>query len=308
MSSIRSEASRIAKSVLRRVPVLKPWIARRERQTFRFPPGHFYSPIPDVDQILAQSDRIFAPASATVPAVALNSQEQLALLDQLAFYIADQPFADSPTPDLRHYFDNPYYRHADGLFLHSMMRHFRPKRIIEVGSGFSSALMLDTDDRFLNRSIQFTFVEPNTQRLRQLLRPGDSDRTKILEKEVQQVPLELFTSLAAGDMLFVDSSHVAKVGSDLNHLLFRVLPVLHVGVIVHFHDIFYPFEYPKDWIIGGIAWNEAYLLRAFLQFNDTFGILLFNDYLGQFHREALQQRAPMALRDTGGSLWLHRKS
>jgi predicted O-methyltransferase YrrM len=293
--------------LLRHVPVLKQWIAHRERQTFRFPPGHFYSPIPDVDQVLAQGERIFAPASPTVPGVDLNVNEQLRLLDQLATYMPDQPFADGPSPGLRYYFENPYYRYADGLFLHAIMRHFRPKRIIEVGSGFSSAVMLDTDERFLDRSTEFTFVEPHAQRLRQLLRPGDSGYARIIEREVQQIPLELFASLTAGDILFIDSSHVAKVGSDVNHLVFSVLPELADGVIVHFHDVFYPFEYPKDWIVGGMAWNEAYVLRAFLQFNQAFGILLFNDYLGQLHRQALQQRAPLAIRDTGGSLWLRKR-
>ena len=93
----------------------------------------------------------------------------------------------------------------------------------------------------------------------------------------------LFRELHAGDVLFVDSTHVAKVGSDVNHIFFEILPILQPGVVVHFHDIMYPFEYEPKWIYTGVAWNEAYMLRAFLMFNPTFKILLFNSFLAHLH-------------------------
>ena len=107
-------------------------------------------------------------------------------------------------------------------------------------------------------------------------------------------------------ILFVDSTHVAKVGSDVNHLFSEVLPILKPGVLVHIHDIFYPFEYPKSWIYEGRNWSEVYLLRAFLQFNECFKIVLFNTFLEHFHRDFFLRNMPLCLKNEGGSIWLKR--
>jgi len=109
-------------------------------------------------------------------------------------------------------------------------------------------------------------------------------------------------------VLFIDSSHVSKVGSDVNHILFNILPALRPSVRVHFHDVFYPFEYPENWIVNGRSWTEAYLLHAFLQFNDTFEIELFPNYLTRFHQDFFKQRMPLCLKDPGGSIWLRKIS
>ena len=187
-----------------------------------------------------------------------------------------------------------------------MLRHFRPRRVIEVGSGFSSALMLDTNDLFFSSGISFTFIEPHAQRLTSLMRPEDNVRQRVVTSMVQDVPETLFDSLEANDILFVDSSHVVKVGSDVVHLLTHVLPRLNKGVLVHFHDVFWPFEYPEEWFADGRAWNENYVLKAFLQFNDSFEILLFSSYLATHHRRDLETHIPLALRNPGGSLWIRR--
>ena len=107
--------------------------------------------------------------------------------------------------------------------------------------------------------------------------------------------------------MFVDSGHVSKVGSDLNHVVFNVLPRLASGVLVHFHDVYYPFEYPREVLYSGIAWNEAYLLRAFLQYNERFEILLFTTYLETAHAAMVFDAMPLCRRNPGGSLWLRRK-
>jgi hypothetical protein len=102
----------------------------------------------------------------------------------------------------------------------------------------------------------------------------------------------------------VDSSHVVKIGSDVAHIIFEILPRLKPGVIVHFHDVFYSFEYPKEWVKEGRAWNEDYFLRAFLQYNSVFQILYFNSFMGQFYQNELERKMPLCLRNTGGSLWM----
>jgi predicted O-methyltransferase YrrM len=184
-----------------------------------------------------------------------------------------------------------------------LFRHLRPRRVIEVGSGLSSALMLDIADRS-SEEIDFVFIEPFAGRLKSLLRSEDLERRELIEKRVQDVPVERFETLRGNDVLFIDSSHVTKIGSDVNYLLFEVIPRLQPGVVVHFHDVFWPFEYPLRWIENGHAWNEAYLLRAFLQYNKTFAVLLFNNLIGTVCADFLAARMPLVLTDRGGSLWL----
>ena len=142
--------------------------------------------------------------------------------------------------------------------------------------------------------------------LRSLLRPGDEERIAVHPIPVQEAPLALFDALEANDILFIDSTHVSRVGSDVNHLLFEVLPRLAPGVLVHFHDVFFPFEYPREWILEGRAWTEAYLVRAFLTGNAGWEVVLMNTFLEHFHRDWFEQNMPLCLRNPGGSLWIRR--
>ena len=128
----------------------------------------------------------------------------------------------------------------------------------------------------------------------------------MLERNVQDLPLEIFGQLACGDVLFIDSSHVAKTGSDVNDLFFRILPQLASGVWIHLHDVHYPFEYPEQWVYEGRSWNESYLLRAFLQYNTRFRVELFNSYLSVHHPERWEVAMPPAARTAGGSIWLRK--
>jgi predicted O-methyltransferase YrrM len=224
----------------------------------------------------------------------------------LGLLYADVPFTDVPTTPYSFYYDhdNVYFRHTDAIVLYSLLRHFKPRRVVEVGSGFSSRAMLDTAQLFLNDTIDFTFIEPYPERLLSLLRREEKERYTILQKPVQNVPIELFKSLESPDILFIDSSHIVKIGSDVGYIIFHILPVLNKGVIVHFHDIFWPFEYPKEWLMKGLAWNEAYFLRAFLQYNQNFQILLFNSFIGTFYFMRLGKTMPICLKNTGASLWI----
>ena len=201
---------------------------------------------------------------------------------------------------------NSQFKAGDAIVLYSMLRKHRPKRIIEIGSGFSSAAMLDVNDLFLDHSIKFTFIEPNPQRLMGLLNQTDRTNIKIIESLAQRVSLDLFAELQENDILFIDSSHVAKLGSDVNHIIFNILPQLNSGVLVHFHDIRYPFEYPRSTIEMGIAWNEAYFLRAFLMFNEQFRIHFFNSYMAEYHKDLMQLIMPKFLDWPGGSIWMQR--
>lgn len=242
----------------------------------------------------------------------LHVPEQLALLAQLSRYEADSPFPEARDGTTRYHLDNPWFNYFDGIVLHALLRHLRPRRVVEVGSGFSSVLMLDTSERFLDGVLDLVCIDPNPERLISLIGSGDRGRLSILPCRVQDVDDSVFTSLVAGDVLFIDSSHRADSGSDVTDILFRVLPALPAGVLVHFHDIFWPFDYPPQWRERG--WNEAYLLRALLSGNSSYEILLFNDFVAKNHRPALAAALPRALRqptgsefeNSGVSLWLRK--
>lgn len=269
-----------------------------------YPPGHFYSPVPDLDAVREQEERIFADRDA-FPGIDLRADEQLELARTLAEVTSDQPFVDAPGADgLRYGFRNDYFGYGDGLVLHGMLRHLRPKRLVEVGSGFSSALILDTNDRFLDGQLQCTFIDPYPERLQGLLRPEDEASVRIIAEPVQQVATSVFGELEPGDVLFIDSSHVSKIGSDVNLLLLEVLPALPAGVHVHVHDIVWPFEYSQAWVYEGRAWNEAYLLRALMTDNPKLVLTWFSNYLWAHHAEAVSEILPIWAQDAGTSLWL----
>ncbi len=273
------------------------------------PPGHFYSPIVDKADMLRRADQLFAPPARTLPGIDLNESGQLALLGEFEQFYTDIPFSRTKQPGFRYYYGNIFYGESDGIFLHSMIRKFQPKRIIEIGSGFSSACMLDTLD-FLGRTdVSVTFIEPYPERLKANMQPVDFKRCTIIESGVQDVDATVFSTLQANDILFVDSTHVSKTGSDVNRVIFEILPSLPSGVLIHFHDIFYPFEYPRDWVLNskGFGWNEAYILRAFLSHNPDFEIIAFNTFLQTFHAARFAANMPACLENTGGSIWLRRK-
>ncbi len=268
-----------------------------------WPPGHFYSPHPDLDAVRQDEARIFGHEPDSLARVDLGVERQLELLDHLVPFSNEQPFSVQPDGRHRYYYDNIWFGPGDALVYHCLLRHLRPTRVIEVGIGYSSALLLDTDDEFLDNSCTATFIDPHPGRMLELL--GSNDQSvEIIAEPVQNVAPKVFSSLGPGDILFIDSSHVTKAGSDVNHLYFDVIPSLPSGVLIHIHDIFWPFEYPRSWILEGRAWNEAYLVRAFLTANQDFEIVWFNNYLARCHWDQVSTALPIWSENPGGSLWL----
>ena len=270
-----------------------------------WPPGHYYSPFPSLDEVRRRRKQIFDREDQLLE-VDVADAAQRELVRTLAPFAIEATFPEVASEDYRYYFENDFFGYGDAIALHSMLRWLQPKRIIEIGSGHSSALILDTNERNLNGEMHCTFIEPYPDRLNSLLRCGDRANAEIIASPLQDVPMDVIGSLEAGDVLFVDSSHVSRVGSDVNLLMFEVLPRLPAGVLVHFHDIFYPFDYPEHWVLEGRGWNEAYILRAYLQANAGYRIRLWNHYLATFHRLEVAQQWPMWDRNPGGSIWLER--
>jgi predicted O-methyltransferase YrrM len=269
-----------------------------------YPPGHFYSPVVDPRGIEHRDAEIWK-AQDEIDGIDLNMEDQLSLVKAFSGYYAELPYLPEKGLKTRYYFDNDYYTHNDGIILYSMIRHLKPKKIIEIGSGFSSAIMLDTNEYCSAGAIKLCFIDPYPERLYGLMNEQDKQQTKVIADDVQSLPLEIYKDLEAGDILFVDSSHVVKTGSDLHHILFNILPVLKRGVHIHFHDIFFPFEYPKTWVMAGRNWNENYVLRAFLMYNGKFRIRLFSDYLYK-HQTAAFWDLPLAYNVQGTSLWIEK--
>jgi hypothetical protein len=206
----------------------------------------------------------------------------------------------------RYYIDNPAYADGDASLLAGMLRWLRPQRLVELGCGYSSACTLDTRDHHLHGAPHITFVDPYPQLLETLLRPSDHGTVDILPVGTQQVPLAVIDTLDANDVLFIDSTHVSKTGSDVNHIFFELLPRLKSGVVVHVHDVFASFEYPRSWVEEGRSWNELYTLRAFLQFNDAFEILIFPGMLQAIDRDRYFAGIP-GLQNPGGAFWMRRR-
>jgi hypothetical protein len=256
------------------------------------PPGHYYSPLTsrgDIRRALSWHD---------APGVALNQAAQLAMAASAWPVLASPP----PGPRYREDEGSVMFAAADAAVYRVMLGALRPSRIIEAGSGFSTAVALDeAGGNPCLAGLEMTCIEPHPARLRSLLRPGDA--VTVVEQPVQDVPLETFEKLGAGDILFIDSSHVAKAGSDVTWLLLHVLPRLAAGVAVHVHDIFWPFTYPARWLAERRDWNEGYFLHAFLSGNHSWEILLFASWLWQEHPEAVPPRLASG---QPGSLWLRK--
>ena len=268
------------------------------------PPGHFYSPVIDTAEIGRNRARIF-DAQSPVHDIDMREAGQLECLRQLAAFYADLPFADELRPGLRYNYRNPAFGHGDGIILATMIRKLGPRRIIEVGSGYSSCAIMDVNEHFFGNAIECSFIDPHAELARSLFKPEDFERVTIMQSAVQDVDTALFQTLQAGDILFIDSTHVSKCDSDVNHHLFRILPALRSGVVIHFHDIFHPFEYPEKWVMGEKrSWNEIYALRAFLMHNARYQITFFNSFLWQCHGELVQSLMPDFAKNSGGSLWL----
>ena len=267
-------------------------------------PGHFYSPIVDSDEIIENENKIFDP-NRSLEGIVLNKEAQFELLNIFKEYYKLLPFTEEPINTNRYFYNNDAYSYSDAIFLFSITMHYKPQRIIEIGSGYSSAAMLDINEKFFSNSIDLTFIEPFPETLKYRTRQGD--KYTLIEKKVQDADSNIFKSLKENDILFIDSTHVAKTNSDVLFELFEILPVLCKGVKVHIHDIFYPFEYPKEWVIDQKRnWNEIYLLRAFLMYNSIFKIIAFNTYAEQINAPWFEENMPLCLKNRGGSIWLEK--
>ncbi len=268
-----------------------------------FEAGHFFSPIPSQIEI---EGYVHDTQNFNLYGINLNDDVQLEYLKDVIKYYEHLPFDDYKKNDLRYQFINGSYTYSDAIFLFGLINKIKPNRIIEIGSGWSSCVTLDTNELFFDNKINLTFIEPYPELLISLLKKNDINKIRIVSKKLQEVPVSTFKDLTEGDILFVDSTHVSKLGSDVNQMIFNILPNLNAGVYIHFHDIYYPFEYPKEWLTEGRFWTEGYILRAFLQYNNNFEIVCWNSYLDQKYADIISKSMPLCLKNGGGSIWIRK--
>lgn len=295
----------LIKYFLNKTWYLKNLYNKIDQQGF-FNAGHYYSPIPhieDIKQFKKKNDSL----KPQLPDINLNREKQKQILSDYAQFYKDLPFPENKKENFRYFYNNDYFGYSDAIFLFSFLLKNKPKKIIEIGSGFSSAVILDTIENFFPKRPDVTFIEPNTQRLNNLIFEKDKNNFKLINKKLQETSRDIFSQLKTGDLLFIDSSHVIKYGSDLQTLFFNILPFLPEGVFVHFHDIFYPFEYPYEWLKKGIYWNEIYFLRAFLSYNYNWEIYFFNTYVSNEFEGIISKHMPQCLQNKGGSIYIQKK-
>ncbi len=253
-----------------------------------FPPGHFYSPLPDPRKLESEPtrSRVWPSTPHSNPGIGWRDRAQVELCTEVFAQQVPLRFPDEPTGEPHEYFAaNQDYPPLDAWILQAMLRHLRPTRMMEVGSGYSSLLTAKVNRDFLDSQMRFTCIDPYPRDFLLEGVPGISD---LRTEEVQDTPLELFQDLGKGDVLFVDTSHTVKIGGEVPWLFSQIIPRLSPGVAVHIHDIFLPGDYPKRWVLEeGRYWNENYLIEAFLAFNSGFEVLFGAQWMIQNHPEVL---------------------
>jgi hypothetical protein len=304
----RDLAARAIAPLLRRLAPDPKYFELWQSYGFHVVPVHYYQPIPDTRVLpLSLWDRV-----SDLPGVDMREEQQKQLLSEIVAGFKDE-YAVIPegasTPEFRFYLGNVAFEAVDAEMLFGLIRLLKPRRVYEIGSGFSTLLAADalSRNRVDGYSCRFVVIEPYPSAELEASLPGDVELWRV---PVQEVSLTEFQSLGENDILFIDSSHVCKIGSDVQFLFLEVLPRIRPGVVVHVHDILMPLEYPKPWVLDCRRfWNEQYLLQTFLSFNATFEVLWAGQWMHIKHPELLMKAFPSYKAEVSpGSFWFRRRA
>jgi hypothetical protein len=261
-----------------------------DRWGYHIRPIHYYEPLPDFRAIT--TDQI--QRRREYSAIDFRWDEQLSLLRELEPYAGELPASDLA---------NDYFSGFDAVVYYSMIRRLKPRRIIEIGGGYSTCIA--NKALAANQSGRLTCIEPFPEdRLN-----GGKLGVQLITKRVEEIDVSFFSGLDANDILFIDSSHTVKFGSDVCYEILEILPTLKPGVLVHVHDIFFPHDYPAEWLLQRrLALNEQYLLEAFLAFNRDFEVALSNYWLSLEYGNNVARLWPKAVSAGAGasSFWMKR--
>lgn len=267
-------------------------------------PIHYYEPLPDFREIPATP----VPRRREPPAIDFSLPAQVTLLQRLGAQYAGEISALASGAGAFD-FHNPYFAGVDAAAYYALVRDLKPAHVVEIGGGYSTRLAHAAleQNRAERSSAQLTCIEPDPQpRLLEAALP-----IRLIRQRVQDVPADVFAELAPRDILFIDSSHVVTYGSDVCHEVLEILPRLEAGVWIHIHDIFFPHDYPDEWLSRRIAFNEQYLVEGFLSFNRSFAVRASTHWLCLDHPRAVDALCPAPLRPpgvlgSGQSLWVEK--
>lgn len=280
-------------------PYLQRMVDELRKRGLELELDHFYGPIPQTSQL--PSD--FFTRRSSLPGVEMRIDGQLAWMSRWLLKEAElRALPAGPSDDpARFTHANLNFNHACANVLYTILRDRRPARMIEVGSGHST--LLTAEALSLNGAegapCQFIAYEPFPP---EFLRGGIPGLHAVVPCKAQDIPLDAFMALEDGDILFIDSSHVLKAGSDVQYLYLEVIPRLARGVWVHVHDIFLPWDYPSEWVVEDYRfWTEQYLLQAFLAFNRAWQV----EWCGSILQATVPERVHPLFKGSG-SLWMRR--
>jgi predicted O-methyltransferase YrrM len=253
-------------------------------------PSHFYFPVPKLKSFQSKD------WTACRPCAALNFRldEQIERLQkEILPYASECDFPENADgDDHAFHFNNGFFERIDAEVAYSLVRQRKPRRIIEIGSGnttlvLAAALERNGAEGYAGEMIS---IEPHPA---PFLKDGLKGLTELIESPVQRVPIDLFRTLRANDILFIDSSHVVSMDSDVLYECLHILPELAPGVLIHFHDVFTPLDYPRKFVMTNLCfWGEQYLLEAFLSFNSAFRVVWSGSAMQKFHPDVLRQAFP----------------
>jgi Methyltransferase domain len=274
-------------------------------------PCHYYDPIPNTKTLSAEFHHRPRPIIGYDLKVtaALDWLTQLsdAYGSELSALLKDRGHSPST-----YYLNNPAFKAGDAEILYAILRQLKPKRIVEIGSGYSTLLICQAIRANRNEvpeyQCEFTAVEPYPP---EFLTPPPAELTRLVSKPIQEVTCDIISALTENDVLFIDSSHVVKIGSDVVHEFLTILPALAPGVVIHIHDIFLPAEYPRMFIDEArLFWSEQYLLEAFLTFNRKFEVIMPVHAVWRLYNERFTAAVPTVRSEKMApcSFWIRRLS
>ncbi len=263
---------------------------------------HYYEPLFNDKHL-----RLPLAKDRHLPGIDWNDNEQLSLLASFSYEeeLAAIPI-EKPAKDFLFYYDNPSLGPGDAEYLYCMIRHYKPARVIEIGSGYSTLMAKQAIEKNVSENSSYqceqTCIEP--YEMPWLEKTG----VEVIRKRVEEVDLSLFKSLGKHDLLFIDSSHMIRPQGDVLYEFLEILPVLASDVIVHVHDIFSPRDYTKKHLVEDVLfWNEQYLLEAFLSLNKQFRIIGALNFLKNHYPEKISSKLPLLRthpHHEPGSFWI----
>lgn len=273
---------------VRRVGIYRFPVIRRVFKSIGILPirHHYYEPLCYQDEMRHSTEAV-----RSLPGLDLKESAQLALLNEFCYQDELLAYPLEKEANQPYYYKNNFYEAGDAEIYYNVIRHFKPQKIIEIGSGFSTYMAIDASQKNQSENPQHTceitciepFEHPELEAM----------GVNVKRNKVETLDPAYFDQLSSDDILFIDSSHVIRPQGDVLYEILEVLGRLKPGVLVHIHDVFTPRDYRQGTLFEAqYFWNEQYLLEAFLSYNLNFEILLSVNHLHKSHSAALRNACP----------------